>query len=76
VNFGFVLDGVDDIGGAERDVEVGDIVLMQQSGFVRWDTDAEDADVFVFEDEMVVRFLGDGYTGGGLGVERECQKQE
>jgi hypothetical protein len=33
------------------------------------DADAEDADVVIFEDEVVVRFLRDGDGGGGLGGE-------
>jgi len=68
VDFGFALDGVDDVGGAERDVKIGYIVLMEKSGIVGGDAHAENADVFIFEDEMVVRFLWDGNGGGGLGV--------
>jgi len=68
VDFGFALDGVDDVGGAERDVEIGHIVLMEKSGAVGGDTYAENADVVIFKDEMVVRFLWDGNGGGGLGV--------
>jgi len=69
MSFGFALDSVDDVGGAERDVEVGDVVLMEKSGFVRRDAHAEDADVVVFEDEVVVGFFGDGDRGGGLAGE-------
>jgi hypothetical protein len=76
VDFGFILDSVDDVGGAEGDVEVGDIVLVEECGFMGGDADAEDADVFVFQDEMVVGFLGDGDAGGSLGVERENEEQE
>jgi len=64
MGFGFALDGVDNIGGAERDVEVGDVVLVEKSGFMRGDAHAEDADVVIFKDEMVVGFLGDGNGGG------------
>jgi len=62
------LDGVDDVGGAERDVEIGHVVLMEKGGVVGGDAYAENADVIIFKDEMVVRFLGDGNGGGGLGV--------
>jgi hypothetical protein len=48
MGFGFALDGIDDVGGAERDVEVGDVVLMEESGFVSGNADAENADVGVF----------------------------
>jgi hypothetical protein len=74
MGFGFALDGVDDVGGAERDVEVGHVVLMEKCGFVRGDVYAEDADVFVFEDEVVVGFLGDGDGGGGLGTGKACRQ--
>ncbi|PYT51431.1 MAG: hypothetical protein DMG44_02940 [Acidobacteria bacterium] len=67
-DFGFALDGVDDVGGAERDVEIGHVVLMEKGGVVGGDAYAENADVIIFKDEMVVRFLGDGNGGGGLGV--------
>jgi hypothetical protein len=69
MGFGFALDGVDDLGGAERDVEVGDVVLVEKSRFAGGDADPEDTDVIVFQDEMVVRFLGNGDGGGGLGEE-------
>jgi len=75
-DFGFALDGVDDVGGAERDVEIGHIVLMEKSGFVGGDAHAENADVGVFKDKMVVGFLGDGNGGGGLGVRGKCEKQQ
>lgn len=73
MGFRFVLDGVDDVGGTKRDVDVGHIVLMEQSGFVRGNAYAEDADVGIFQDEMVVRLLGDwnGYRGLRVQGERE-----
>jgi hypothetical protein len=49
MGFGFALDSVDDIGGAERNVKVGDVVLMEESGSVSGDADTENADVVVFE---------------------------
>jgi len=41
---------------------------MEKGGVVGGDAYAENADVIIFKDEMVVRFLGDGNGGGGLGV--------
>ena len=78
MDFGFVLDGVDDVGGAEGDVEIRDVVLMKQCGFVRRHAHTKNADVFIFEDEMVVGFLGDGDSGGGLGAstKTECEDGE
>jgi hypothetical protein len=76
VNFGFVLDGVDDVGGTERDVKIGYIVLMEKGGVVRWDAYAENADVVIFKDEMMMRLLGDGDGDRRLGVQGKCQKQQ
>jgi len=72
-DFGFALDGVDDVSRTERYVEIGHVVLMEKSGFVGGDVYAENADVGIFKDKMVVGFLGDGNGGGGLGVDRECE---
>jgi hypothetical protein len=60
VNLRFVLNGVDHVGGAERNVEVRHVVLVEKSGFVGWDAYAEDTDVIVFKDKMMVGLLGDG----------------
>jgi len=76
VDFGFALDGVDDVGGAERDVEIGHIVLMEKSGVVGGDAHAENADVLIFQDEMMMGFFGDGNGGGGLGVKRKSEQQQ
>jgi len=75
-DFGFALDGVDDVGGTERDVEIGYIVLMEKSGAVGGDAYAENADVFIFEDEVMMWFLGDGNGDRRLGVQGKCQKQQ
>jgi hypothetical protein len=74
--FGFALDGVNDVGGTERDVEIGHIVLMEKSGLVGGDAYAENADVVIFEDEMMVGFFGNGDGGGRLGVRGKCEKQQ
>jgi len=42
---------------------------MKKRGVVRGDAYAEDTDVIIFKDEVVVGFLGDGNGGGSLGVE-------
>src|SRR5258708_20915301 len=77
MDFGFVLDGVNHIGGAERNVKVWDVVLVEKSRFVRGDAYAKDADVIIFEDKMMVGFFGDWDGDGSLGAARECeQKQE
>jgi hypothetical protein len=75
-DFGFVLDGVDDVGGTEGHVYVGHIVLMEKSGFVSGDVYAENADVGIFKDEMVVWLLGDGNRRGGLSVHGKCKKHQ
>jgi hypothetical protein len=49
---------------------------MEEGGFVSGDADAKDTDVVVFEDEVVVGFLGNGDGGGGLRVQGKCQKQQ
>jgi hypothetical protein len=74
--FRFVLDGVDDVGGTEGYVCVGHIVLMEKSGFVSGDAHAENADIGIFKDEMVVGFLGDGDGDRRLGVQGKCEKQQ
>jgi len=74
-DFGFTLDGVDDVGGAEGDVEIGHIVLMEKSGFVGGDAHAENPDVGIFEDEMMMGFFGDGDGDGCLGVQTDCEDQ-
>jgi hypothetical protein len=76
MGFGFALDGVDDVGGAERDIEVGDVVLVEESGFVRGDADAENADVVVFEDEVVMGFFGDGNSFRSLSAQRKCEQEQ
>jgi hypothetical protein len=74
--FGFSLDGVDDVGGAERHVDVGHVVLMEKRGVVRGDAHAEYADVGVFQDEMMMRLFRDGNGDRRLSAERECEKKQ
>jgi hypothetical protein len=76
VDFGFALDGIDDVGGTERNVKIGYIVLMEKGGAVGGDAHAENADVFIFEDEVVMGLFGDGNGDRRLGVQGKCQKQQ
>jgi hypothetical protein len=68
VGFRFAGDGVDDVGGAEAEVNVGGVVLVEKRGFVRGDDGAEDADVIIFDEEMMMRLVRHGDGGGGLGA--------
>jgi len=74
-HFAFALDGVDDVGGAERNVEIWYVVLMEKRGAVGGDAHAENADVFIFKDEMVVGFFGDRDGDRSLCVERKSEQQ-
>jgi hypothetical protein len=76
VDFRFVLHGVDDVGGAERNIKIRHVVLVEKRGFVGGDAHTEDADVTIFEDEVMVGFLWEGNGGGGLGVKRECEQEQ
>ena len=75
MSFGFALNGIDDVGGTERNVNVGYIVLMEKRGFVRGDAHAENADVIVFQDEMMMRLFRDGDCHGSLRVERKLEQE-
>jgi hypothetical protein len=55
----FACDGIDDLRGAEHDVDVVVCVTVQESLGVRRDVDVEDADLVVGEHEMMVRLGGD-----------------
>jgi hypothetical protein len=74
--FGFSLDSVDDVGRTERNIKVGNIVLVKERCVVRGDAHAEYADVGIFQDEMMVRLLRDGNGGRRLSVEREREKEQ
>jgi hypothetical protein len=63
----FAFDGVDDFGGSEGDVNVVVAVPVHESFRVRRDFDAEDADLIVGENLVVMRLGGDLDFGGGLG---------
>ena len=55
----FAFDGVDDLGGAEHDVDVVVAMPVHESVGVRGDIDGEGADLGVLEDKVVVRLGGD-----------------
>jgi hypothetical protein len=73
---GLVFDRVADFCGGEGDGDVVVTVPVEKSGVVGRDFDAEDADGFVFEGEVVVRFGGD-FDFGSLSVEEwgECEEE-
>lgn len=77
---GLAGDSVDDVRGTKAHVNVRQVVLMEKRGVVRGDADAEDADVVISKDQMVMRFLpdrnGDGSLGGERGREQECESND
>jgi hypothetical protein len=50
-------------------------MTMHESGLVRRSFDLEDANVFVFENEVVVGFVGDLDLGDGLGGEKGGEEE-
>jgi len=76
MGLGFALDGVDDVGGAERNVKVGDVVLMKKRRVVAGDAYAEDSHVGVFQDEMMMRLLWDRDGDRRLSAEGKCEKKK
>ncbi len=58
MRFRFVEDGVDDVGRAERDEKVIVVVLMELGHVVRRYFDVVNADVFVFDFQMMMRLAG------------------
>src|SRR2546429_2144260 len=59
--------------GAQRHVDVGQVVLVKKSGLVWRNVHAEYADVGVFKDELVMRLLRDG--NGDRSEERRVGKE-
>jgi predicted RNA methylase len=79
VDFGFAGHGVDEITGADRDVNVRHVVLMEQSSVMPGNADAESADVSVFKYEMMMRLFREGNRAGRKGslhVESRAAKSE
>jgi len=75
-DFGLALNGVNDVGGTECDVDVGYIVLMEKRGVAGGDAYTENADVVIFENEMMVGFFGDRDGDRSLCVKRKSQQQQ
>ena len=72
-----VLDLVDDLGGAEGDLEVIVAVPVHEGVGVGRNANVEDADGLVFKDEVVMRLGGDfNFRGGRLdGEDREAEEE-
>ncbi len=58
MNFGFVANGVDNVSGAQRNIDVVVIVLVKLRVFVRRHFDVVDADILVFDPKVMVWFAG------------------
>jgi hypothetical protein len=76
MSFRFACDGVDDVGGTQGHVDVGHIVLMEKRGVVRGDAHAKNADVGIFQDEMMVGFFCCGNGDRCLSAERKREKEQ
>jgi hypothetical protein len=75
MSFWLACDRVDDIAGAERYVDVGHVVLVEKCGVVRRNAHAKNADIGIFQDEMMVRFYCCGNGDRRLSAERKCEKK-
>ena len=77
VNGRLAFDFVGDLRITESDEKVVVTMAVHEGGFVRAHFDLKDADVLVFEGEMVVGFVGDLHFGGGLdeGEDSDDQKE-
>jgi len=49
---------------------------MKERGVVRGEAHAEDADVFIFEDEVMMRLLGEGNGSGSLSIQSERKHKQ
>jgi len=76
MSFGLACDGIDDIAGAERHVNVGHVVLVEKCGVVRGNAHAKNADIGIFQDEMMVGFFCCGNGDRRLSTERKCEKKQ
>jgi hypothetical protein len=56
VDFGPAGDGIDEVSGAERDGDVGQVMLMEQRCAMRGNAYAINADVRIFKYELMMRF--------------------
>jgi hypothetical protein len=76
MSFRLAGDGVDDIAGAERHVDVGHVVLVEKCCVVRGNAYAKNADIGIFQDEMMVGFFRCGNDDRRLSTERKCEKKQ
>jgi hypothetical protein len=65
--------GVDDVGGAEADVNVRQVVPMEKRSVVGGDADAENASIGIFKHEMMVRLVRNRDRDRRLGAEGKCE---
>lgn len=75
--FGATLNGVHNVGGTEGKIKVRNVVLVEKRGGMRRDAYAEDADVIVFEDEVMagLSFEGNGFRSLGVQRKRELEQE-
>ncbi|HXN24312.1 MAG TPA: hypothetical protein VOA41_16355 [Candidatus Dormibacteraeota bacterium] len=52
-DFGLAENGVSDVGRADEDVKIVEVVPVEKGRFMRGDGDVENADVGVFEDQIM-----------------------
>jgi hypothetical protein len=74
---GFGLAGyrVDDVGGAEADVNVRQLVLMEKCGVMRGDANAKHSNIRILKHQMMVRLVGDRDGDRCLGTEGKCEHE-
>lgn len=73
VSFGFARDGIDEIGRAKRDGDIGQLMRMKKRGVARGKAEAEHADVGIFEQQMMMRLVLHQDRLSGIGSLRpEC----
>src|SRR5205807_9562055 len=77
VSLGFSGNRVDEVGGADRNTEIGKVVIMKQRGLVPGDPEGPSAPVIIFEQRVVMRlvFERDGSRRWWLGAGRQRQKE-
>ena len=76
MSFRLACNGIDDIAGAEGHVDVRHVVLVEKCGVVRGNAHAKNADIGIFQDEMMVGFFRCGNGDRRLSIERKCEKKQ
>jgi len=76
MSFRLACDGIDDIAGTEGHVDVGHVVLVEKCCIVRGNTYEKNADIGIFQDEMMVGFFRCGNGDRRLSTERKCEKRQ